>query len=320
MGQRRERQIRRPRSPGLADPRDPKLRAWVLGLEGPIMHRETCARLRPRGFITVAALAEWTFAGFPGWPANQSEMPLSIRLRLAERLSMTSPLVRVGRCLVPLLPPGALVNSPRLPAAPTMDTPEQRRTRDVLSAFQGTLIQEWWRPLEWAAQLLAEYEDLQRTFRCHRSRARSLWQALGIPQLFSREVLINGTSYRVPPREVRRADPRPKPSVLAILFLMVKQESDRRTLRRRLARARVERGIEEAWEQYRAWLEGHPTAQGELDVVLSPMTREGLSGNAAVALPARGLNPFASRRAQSGNWASGQASPVAKTGPRKCPL
>jgi len=285
MGQRRERQSGRPRKPGLPDPRDPKLRAWVLGLEGPIMHRETCARLRPRGFITVAALAEWTFAGFPGWPANQSEMPLSIRLRLAERLSMTSPLVRVGRCLVPLLPPGALVNSPRLPAAPTMDTPEQRRTRDVLSAFQRALVHEWWQTHDADKDLLTRYERLREIFAARGTRSPTLWRRLGLGHDKGSVLLIEGKRYSVPSLEARRGNPNPEPGEAAHLFLEADGHGNERSIRRRLTLARISRKVGAAWDVYRDWLCANPWASAELEQVLPSMTRDVASRSGSLSSP-----------------------------------
>jgi len=285
MGQSRKRQIGRPRSPRLPDPGDPKLRAWVIDLDPPAMHREVCARLRTRGFITLAALAEWTYAAFPGWPAAHSEMPPSLRLHLAERLTITSPSVPLGRCLVPLLPFGALVNSPPVPAAPTIDTPDQLRTRDVLSAFQRALVHEWWRTHYPDNDLLTEYERLRENFAARRTRSRTVWQHLGLSNDSRGPLLIQEKRYRLPAPQVRRRNPNPEPAEAVHLFLEANGHGNERSIRRRLTLARTARKVRAAWDRYHDWLRTTAGTWAELDQLLPSMTRGVASHSASLSSP-----------------------------------
>lgn len=285
MGQRRDRPIGRPRRPRLPDPGDPKLRAWVIGRDPPAMHREVCARLRTRGFIEREAITQWTWAGFPGWPADQSEMPPTLRLRLAERLTIESPQCPLGWRLVPLLPPGALVDSPPVPTAPTIDTLDQLRTRDLLSAFQRALVREWWRPLDSDADFLTEYERLREISAARRTPTRTVWQRLGVPDDSRGLLFLEEKRYRLPTLEVRCRNPKPEPAEAAALILEANGHGNERSIRRRLTLARTARKVRAAWIGYQDWLCTNPRAWAELEQVLPSMTRDVASPSASLSSP-----------------------------------
>jgi hypothetical protein len=257
----------------------------VIGLDQAAMHRDVCARLRTRGFITVAALAEWTFAGFPGWPADQSETPLRLRLHLAARLTIDGPWIPLGPGLAPLLPPGALVNSPPVPAAPTIDTPDQLRTRDVLSGFQRALVHEWWRTHDPDNDLLTEYERLRENFSARRTRSRTVWQHLGLSNDSRGPLLIQEKPYRLPAPQVRRRNPNPEPAEAVHLFLAANSHGNERSIRRRLTLARTARKVRAAWERYHDWLCTNPRAWAELEQLLPAMIRDVASPSASLSSP-----------------------------------
>lgn len=263
----------RPRKARLPDPAAPELRAWVIPLGPAGMHREVCAFLRTRGFLTVAALATWSQAGYPGWRSDQSEMPLRLRLRLAERLTITSPLVRLGWCLVSLLPLGALVTSSPRPGAQGIDSRDQLMRRALLASFERALVHEWWRPASSDIELLTEYERLRETIAARATRYRTVWQRLGVSDDSRGPLLVHGKRYKLPAPEVRRRHPNPKPSEAAVMLLQAGGHGNERSIRHRLSRARRAREVRAAWDRYHDWLRVTPRAQGELDEVLPSMTR-----------------------------------------------
>ena len=291
MGQRRERHIGRPRSPRLPDPGDPNLRAWVIGLDLPAMHREVCAFLRTRGFLTLEALADWTYAGFPGWPAGQSEMPPSLRLRLAERLTITVPLVPLGSSIVPLLPFGALVNSPPLPAAPTTGSPDQLRTLAVLGAFQARLAAAWWEPRSPHAALVTEHKQLRAALVKLQPADRRLWRVLFPGPPGEAQHRIAGRSYPRPPKRIIRQNPRPAPSRAAAILMAGRLGLHAREVEARRARATREARIASAWSHYAEWLIRNPAARAQLDQLLPSMTRGATSPSAGLSSPPTRKHP-----------------------------
>jgi len=291
MGQHRERPIGRPRRPRLPDPSDPKLRAWVIGRDPPAMHREVCARLRTRGFITVAALAQWTWAGFPAWPAAHSEMPPSLRLRLAERLTIESPQCPLGWRLVPLLPPGSLVDSPPAPAAPTIDTPERLAARAVLSAFQARLIATWWEPRPSHAALVTEHSQLRAALVKMQPTDRRLWRVLFPDPPGEAQHRIARRSYPRPPKRITRQNPRPAPSRAAAILMAGRLGLHAREVEARRARATREAMIASAWSHYAEWLIRNPAARAQLDQALPSMTRDVASPSASLSSPPTRKHP-----------------------------
>jgi len=263
-----------PRKPPVADPTDPIFRRWVIDLPPEKMHREVCARLRGRPDLEREAFGHWDFAGFPGWADDHPEMPLALRLRLAERLTITSPTIRAGFSVIPLLPFRTLVDPGPARPVPGIPTPQQVATQAIIAAFQRRLITEWWKPLPRHAGLLREYENLRATFAPRRSKGRSLWAAIGLTRRAPRTILVNGITYPVPRAEVRGGNPNPEPSELAVLFLVARHGGNDKEKRLRLKHARLERHIAEAWAGYTTWLADLARARAELDQVLSTVTRE----------------------------------------------
>lgn len=254
MGHKAKRPIGRPRKAALPDPTDPALRRWVIGLTPERMYREVCARLRGRTDLEREAFAVWAFAGFPGWPEGQAEVPLSLRLRLAERLTITSPLVSLGYSRIPLLP-------------------------------FGTLVNEWWQPVHRAGDLLAEYERLHLALRRFRPAQGRLWSFLERRAGTDRCVRLAEILYPLPSPTSCTRDPAPEPARAAETLLSNRHATNARQIHTGLARAREEREIMKAWQQHGQWLLHHPTAGAELEAVLTVCTRDGGSSSHRLSSP-----------------------------------
>jgi len=264
----------RQRKPPLPDPTDPALRRWVLGISPEQMHREACAFLRGRADLVREAFAHWSLAGFPSWPEHHSDMPLSLRLRLTERVTITSPLVRLGISIIPLLPFGTLVDPGPPRPAPGIRTPSELAAHQIIAAFQRTLIHEWWKPPTHDALLLAEHHTLYAALRSWRPANRRLWHALYTRAGSHREIRIPGHSYPLPRLNALTRESKAPPSRVAVDLLAHKHGINRTVLNAQLHSLRLEARIAIAWAGYAQWLADRPSARAELDRVLSTFTRD----------------------------------------------
>ncbi len=273
----------RPRKVGLPDPMAVDLRRWVVGLPVERMHREVCAFLRGRADLVREAFAAWTLVGEPGWPEGASDMPLALRLRLAERMAIAVPVASVGRLAIRLLPFGSLVDpGPPRPVG-GIETPGQLARRAVVEEFQRRLIREWWKVDRRERELLAEYEAVHGHLRRFHPEDRRLWAFLERGAGRGRVVRISGISCPLPSPESCRREPKPEPARAAYILLARRHRTEPRAVDGRLSRARLERRIVGAWSEYGDWLRDHPGARAEIDQVLPQVTRE-------IAGPARDLS------------------------------